>query len=109
MYQSRMTDTRDIELFYSMDVNLNLYKYFLVVIEERSVSRAANRLGVSQPTVSYNIHALQRELGEQLFTIERNGMVPARRAMLLYQRVKPIYLCLMKTIAEFTQQRKNHR
>ena len=47
MYQSRTADTRDIELFYTMDVNLNLYKYFLVVIEERSVSRAANRLGVS--------------------------------------------------------------
>ncbi len=99
----RLSVTRDIELFYNMDVNLNLYKYFLVVIEEHSVSRAAEKLGVSQPTVSYNIHELQRELGEQLFTVERNGMVPARRALVLYQRIKPVYVLLMQKIMEFTR------
>ena len=86
-----------------MDVNLNLYKYFLAVFKERSVSQAAKILGVSQPTVSYSIHELQRELGEQLFTIERNGIVPTRRAILLYQRLQPIYTCLVQTIEDFRQ------
>ncbi|MCQ2382390.1 MAG: LysR family transcriptional regulator [Clostridia bacterium] len=86
-----------------MDDNLNLYKYFLAVIKERSVSGAAKRLGVSQPTVSYNIHVLQRELGEQLFTIERNGIVPTRHAILLYQRLQPIYVSLVQTIEDFRQ------
>ena len=84
-----------------MDVNLNLYKYFLAVMKEQSVSQAAKRLGVSQPTVSYSIHELQLELGEQLFTIERNGIVPTRRAILLYQRLQPIYTCLVQTIDDF--------
>lgn len=103
MYQRCMLDTRDIELFYTMNVNLNLYKYFLVVIEEQSVSRAADKLSVSQPTVSYNIHALQRELGKQLFSIERNGLVPLQRALSLYRRIKPIYQQLMQTISDFSQ------
>lgn len=84
-----------------MDVNLNLYKYFLAVIEERSVSKAAEKLGVSQPTVSYNIHTLQRELNEQLFVVERNGAVPMPRALALYQQIKPIYLSFVKIINDF--------
>ena len=86
-----------------MDVNLNLYKYFLAVMKEQSVSQAAKILGVSQPTVSYSIHELQRELGEQLFTIERNGIVTTRRAILLYQHLQPIYTCLVQTIEDFRQ------
>ena len=89
-----------------MDVNLNLYKYFLAVIEEQSVSKAAEKLGVSQPTVSYNIHALQRELGEELFVVERNGAVPVRRALVLYRRLKPVYLLFVQSIADFIQQRE---
>ena len=46
-------------------VNLNLYKYFFAVIEEHGVTKAANRLGVSQSTVSYSIHALERELAPE--------------------------------------------
>lgn len=85
-------------------VNLNLYKYFLAVMEARSVSQAANKLRVSQPTVSYNIHVLQRELGEQLFTVEREGVVPSLRAWNLYRQIKPLYLALVQRIAEFMQQ-----
>lgn len=106
MYQTHISETRDIELFYTMVFNLNLYKYFFMVIEERSVSKAAYRLGVSQPTVSYNIHALQRELGEELFTIERNGMVPVQRALILYRRIKPAYLLFARNVAQFVQQKQ---
>lgn len=89
-----------------MDVNLNLYKYFLAVIEEHSVSKAAEKLGVSQPTVSYNIHALQRELREQLFVVERNGAVPLPRALTLYRRLKPVYVLFLRTLEDFTAHRK---
>ena len=87
-----------------MDVNMNLYKYFLAVMEEQSVSRAAEKLGVSQPTVSYSIHVLQRDLGEQLFTVERNGVAPEQRALNLYRRIKPAYQLFMQSIEVFTHQ-----
>lgn len=86
-----------------MDANLNLYKYFFAVMEARSVVLAAENLGVSQPTVSYSIHALQRELGEQLFVVERQGIVPLSRALVLYRRLKPIYLSLVQVIDDFMQ------
>lgn len=87
-----------------MDVNLNLYRYFLAVMEERSVSKAAEKLGVSQPTVSYSIHELQRELQEKLFVVERNGAVPVQRALILYDRLKPVYGLLIDIIEDFADE-----
>ena len=86
-----------------MDVNLNLYKYFLAVIEAQSVSKAAQILGVSQPTVSYNIHELQRELREPLFVVEKGGAVPLPRAVKLYQQLKPLYSAWVGVIENFTR------
>ena len=106
MYQSQVPQTRDIELFYITmltEVNLNLYKYFLAVIEEKSVSKAAEKLCVSQPTVSYNLHELQRALRVKLFVVERTGVVPLPQAINLYQRIKPIYSALLQIINDFCQ------
>ena len=83
-----------------VDINLNLYKYFIAVVEEKSVSKAAVRLKVSQPTVSYNIHELQRELHVKLFVVERGGMVPLPCAKKLYQTLKPLYEMLLKSIQD---------
>ncbi len=87
-----------------IDVNLNLYKYFLAVVEEKSVSKAAEKLKVSQPTVSYNIHELQRELHEKLFVVERSGVVPLPRAWELYQVIKPTYSAMLKALHGFVQE-----
>lgn len=84
-------------------VNLNLYKYFFAVIEEHGVTKAANRLGVRQSTVSYSIHALQRELGVELFRVTRGGTVPLQSAVILYRQIKPLYLSMMHHIAEFME------
>ena len=42
-------------------------QYFLAVCEELNFSRAARRCGVSQPSLSNSISALERELGGALF------------------------------------------
>lgn len=89
------------------EINLNLYKYFFAVIEERSVSKAAEKLCVSQPTVSYNIHELQRALCEDLFVMERTGLVPLPRAIFLYQQIKPVYNQLLKIIQNFCEDKAN--
>ena len=83
------------------EVNLNLYKYFFAVIEEKSVCLAAKKLHVSQPSVSYNIHELQRFLQEKLFTVERCGLVPLPRALELYQDLKPIFDHLLTAVDNF--------
>jgi len=42
--------------------------HFLAVVDEGSISAAARKLGLSQPSVSQTIHELERELECTLFT-----------------------------------------
>jgi len=48
-------------------VEMHQIHYFLAVCEEQNFSRAARRCGVSQPSVSNGIRALEHELGSPLF------------------------------------------
>jgi DNA-binding transcriptional LysR family regulator len=53
-------------------------RYFLILCEEQSFTRAAKRCGVSQPSLSAAIKSLERELGGSLFRrgIKRTTMSP---------------------------------
>lgn len=56
-------------------LNFHHLRYFWCVAREGSVSRAAKKLRVSQPTVSEQIHLLQDALGEELLRREGRGLV----------------------------------
>ena len=51
-------------------------KTFVTVAEERHLTRAAERLCVSQPAISAHIKALEEELGLALFERTPKGMLP---------------------------------
>lgn len=56
---------------------------FLAVIEEGSLSGAARRLGIAQPTVRARIESLEAALSTVLFTRSVNGLVPTVQARAL--------------------------
>jgi DNA-binding transcriptional LysR family regulator len=56
---------------------------FLAVFDEGSLSAAARRLGVSQPTVRTRIAALETALGAALFTRSVNGLTATEHARAL--------------------------
>ncbi len=70
------------------DVGWDDQRAFLAVIEEGSLSGAARRLGLSQPTVRARVAALERALGGALFVRSVNGMVPTRAAAALAEHVR---------------------
>ncbi|MEU2445679.1 LysR family transcriptional regulator [Streptomyces althioticus] len=57
-------------------MSLRQYEYALAVAEEGSVTAAAERLRVAQPSVSQQIRGLERELGVRLFARTPTGLVP---------------------------------
>lgn len=65
-------------------IDLNLVRVFVAVFEARSVSVAADRLFVSQPTVSYSLARLRELLDDPLFVRGADGMQPTDRATRVY-------------------------
>ncbi|MDX1650390.1 MAG: LysR family transcriptional regulator, partial [Myxococcota bacterium] len=71
---------RDIPTADLRGVDLNLLPVLDVLLEERSVTRAAARLHLTQSTVSGMLARLREALGDPLFVRSRHGIVPTRRA-----------------------------
>ncbi|MGW6399320.1 LysR family transcriptional regulator [Streptomyces sp. NPDC055134] len=57
-------------------MSLRQFEYALAIAEEGSVTAAAERLHVAQPSVSQQIRGLERELGVELFARTPTGLVP---------------------------------
>jgi DNA-binding transcriptional LysR family regulator len=63
-----------------MKYDLNLLPVFKALMEERSVTRAANRLGITQPALSNSLNRLREMLHDPLFIRERYGIKPTQLA-----------------------------
>ena len=61
-------------------VGWELYRTFLGVLTEGSLSGAARVLGITQPTAGRHIAALEQELGILLFTRSQTGFMPTEAA-----------------------------
>lgn len=64
-----------------MNLDLNLLRVFDVLLEERSVTRAGARLGLTQSAVSHALNRLRYVLGDELFVRGPAGMQPTPRAV----------------------------
>ncbi|AZQ11533.1 LysR family transcriptional regulator [Shewanella khirikhana] len=78
-----MLSQADIARIRSCD--LNLLVCLVVLIEEQSVSRSAERLGLSQPTMSQKVKKIQTLFGEPLFIKQGLGIIATDKALKLHQ------------------------
>lgn len=79
--------------------DLNLLLVFDAVLETRSVTRAADRLGLSQPALSHALNRLRWRLKDQLFVRTPDGMAPTPRAELLAEPVRRMLADLQRALA----------
>jgi DNA-binding transcriptional LysR family regulator len=68
--------------------DFNLLVIFETVLRERNVTRAGERLGLSQPAMSHALNRLRWMLKDQLFIRTPEGMMPTPRAEQLAQPVR---------------------
>lgn len=71
-----------------MRYDLNLLPVFMALMEERSVTRAAVRLGITQPALSNALNRLRDTLRDPLFIRERYGIKPTQFA----EEIAPVIL-----------------
>ena len=69
-------------------LDLNLLRVFDVVMAERNLTRAAERLSITQPAVSNALKRLKDSVGEDLLTRAASGVKPTPRAEALWPEVR---------------------
>lgn len=78
-------DTRQL-----LKTDLNLLVALQVLLEERSVSRAADRMFITQPAMSKTLARLRTLLDDPLFTRTARGMTPTPRALELREELQQV-------------------
>ena len=80
--------------------DLNQLRTFVVLYELRSVTAVAERLRVTQPTVSYTLRRLRERFGDDLFRREGHDMVPTARATQLFGPLHEALAQIDATVSE---------
>jgi DNA-binding transcriptional LysR family regulator len=71
-----------------LTLDLNLLRVFDAVMAERSITRAAERLALTQPAVSNALKRFRESVGEDLLTREAHGVRPTPYAERLWPQVR---------------------
>lgn len=81
-------------------MELRVLQYFLAVTREQSISRAAESLHLSQPTLSRQLRDMEEELGKQLFIRSNRNITLTEEGMILRKRAEEI----MELVAKATDE-----
>lgn len=82
-------------------MEIRVLRYFLEIAREGSITRAAERLHLSQPTISRQMKDLEQELGKKLFRRGSSSVSLTSEGMLLRKRAEDILDMVDKTTDEF--------
>ena len=78
-------------------MELRVLEYFIMVAKEGNTTRAAERLHITQPTLSRQISDLENELNTQLFIRGKRSIVLTESGQLLMQRAQELVNLVAKT------------
>ncbi|MBS4203051.1 LysR family transcriptional regulator [Lederbergia citrea] len=83
-------------------MEFRVLRYFLTVAREGSITRAADFLHVTQPTLSRQLKNLEEKLGKKLFIRSSHSIILTDEGMLLRKRAEEIVDMVDKLEAEFS-------
>jgi DNA-binding transcriptional LysR family regulator len=82
---------RPYEQRFPWQLDWNLLRTFMVVIEQRGISRAADFLGLKQPTISSALKRLEDTVGQKLIIRKPNEFRVTRAGQVLYSECSSIF------------------
>jgi DNA-binding transcriptional LysR family regulator len=85
---------------------LNVLSAFLVVAEERSFTRAAKRLGVSQSALSHAIRGLEEQIGVRLLARTTRSVAPTDAGEQLVAHLRPALTDIRGTLDDISELRE---
>ena len=71
-----------------MNIDFNLYYIFYVTAKHQNITKAADELYVSQPSVTQSIKSLENQIGATLFIRTKKGVALTEEAKVLYEFIK---------------------
>lgn len=83
-------------------MEIRVLRYFLTVAREENITRAAEKLHITQPTLSRQLHQLEEELGKKLFIRGNHDVKLTQDGMLLRKRAEEIIDLVAKTEMEMS-------
>ncbi|PSU34622.1 LysR family transcriptional regulator [Photobacterium lutimaris] len=83
------------------DLDLNLLKLLKVVVETRNTHAAADKLGISQTSVSRGLAKLRETFGDQLFVRKAHGVQPSELAEKLAEAADEMFNPLIKVVDSY--------
>ncbi|MDE5619766.1 MAG: LysR family transcriptional regulator [Ruminococcus sp.] len=83
-------------------MEIRVLRYFMEIAREENMTKAAERLHISQPSLSKEIKKLEEELGHPLFIRTNKNMRLNDEGMLLRKRAGDILAMVDKTAEEFS-------
>lgn len=84
-------------------MELRVLRYFLAVAREENITRAAETLHITQPSLSKQLMELEQELGKQLFIRGKRKITLTEEGVLLRKRADEILMLCEKTEKEVAQ------
>lgn len=88
-------------------MELRIMRYFLMIAKTENITKAAELLHITQPTLSRQIKELEEELGVQLFERDARRIRLTPEGMLLKERAEEIVELTDKTIADLKSNRES--
>lgn len=95
-----MLDRYNKNIYYFF-MEIRVLKYFLAVAREGSITRAANSLHLTQPTLTRQLQDLERELKQKLLIRGKHRVSLTPEGLILRQRAEEIIEMVEKTETEF--------
>lgn len=88
-------------------MDIRVLQYFLIIAREKSISRVAEVLHMTQPPLSRQLKELENELGKQLFVRGSRKLTLTKDGLLLRKRAEEIVSLMEKTKAEVSTSDEN--